>query len=79
MPNCPEYPNCTDRREADALFRGEVKAKLEGIKSGVDGLWTAMEVNRTDIKHLYFRMGLISGGTSLIVSLVVAFVAHMVK
>lgn len=75
-PNCPEYPKCLDRRASDAEHKGKIEAKLEEISNNIKGIWSAMEVNRTDIKQLYYRIGLIAGSVSLIVSLVVKYAAR---
>ncbi len=72
---CPELEHCRDRRTLDAEHRGAVMEKLNAINSNITALQDEMKVNRNDIKNLYFRIGLISGGTSLIVSLVVSLLA----
>ena len=82
---CDEYPSCKDRRVADAEHRGAVIAKLENIENNVSALWREIKQNRaeadlkdvalnSDIKSIYFKMGIISGTVSLIVSLVVSLV-----
>ena len=76
---CPEFDQCLDRRTADAEYRGKVMAKLDSIESSISALWAEMIVNRGDIKSLYFRIGLISGGTSLVVSLIVSIVVTKLK
>lgn len=77
--HCSELPMCRDRRTADAEHRAQVITKLEIIEKNLSALWDEMKVNRGDIKQLYFRIGLISGGTSLIVSLVVSMVSRSIK
>ena len=71
---CNDTEECRDRRTADAQFRGQVMSKLENIEKSISALWAEQIVNRGDIKSLYFRIGLISGGTSLVVSLIVSLV-----
>lgn len=71
---CSETQDCADRRTLDAEHRGKVMTKLDNIEKSVSALWDEMVVNRQHINRLYFRIGLISGGTSLIVSLVVSLV-----
>ena len=73
-PRCPDYPDCADRRTLDAQHRGEVLAKLAGIDNNIHALWEEMKTHRADIKSLYFKIGFISGGTSLVVSLIVSMV-----
>lgn len=73
-PECEFYPKCQEERTENSEFKGYVKATLEDIDTGVKNIWTAIDVSRNDIKSLYFKVGLISGGTSLIVSLVVSFI-----
>ena len=77
-PTCPEFEKCTDRRVQDAEHRGAVLSKLESIEKVVSALWKANETNRQDIKSLYFKIGLITGGTSLAISLGVAIVMKKV-
>lgn len=71
---CSDINDCRDRRTADAEYRGKVMTRLDSIEKSVSAIWAEMIVNRGDIKSLYFRIGLISGGTSLIVSLVVSLI-----
>ena len=71
---CSEFEKCTDRRIQDAEHRGAVLSRLNSIEQGVSALCEAMETNRKDIKSLYFKIGIISGGTSLVISLGVAIV-----
>lgn len=78
-PECPELAQCRDRRVADAEHRGQVMAMLSAIKGSIGDLWQDMQVQRNDIKGLYFKIGLISGGTSLIVSLVVSLIVRGIK
>lgn len=64
MPSsCPEYENCIQRRETEAEFRGTVNAKLENIET------TVCEM-RKDIKFFYVKVGSISGGITLLISLI---------
>lgn len=72
--DCPELGQCKDRRVLDAEHRGQVMAMLTSINDNISALWKDNGVQRQDIKGLYFRIGLISGGTSLVVSLVVSLV-----
>lgn len=78
MDKCPEYPKCQDRRMADAEFKGKVEAKLDGIETQIknltEGVWAAMEVNRKDIKNLYYKVGGIAAGSSLIIVVIVKIV-----
>ena len=71
---CSDTEECADRRIADAVYRGEVITKLGNIEKSISALWDEMVVNRQHINKLYFRMGIIAGGTSLVVSLVVSLV-----
>lgn len=75
---CDRYKECQEERIESAKFEGRVLAELANIKDtiekGFKSLWAEMGVNRGDIKQLYFRVGLIAGGTSLVVSLIVSIV-----
>lgn len=82
---CDQYEQCKRDRVESAKFEGTVLNELKNIKQAVEkgfeevskkfeSVWAEMNINRSDIKALYFRVGLISGGTSLIVSLVVSLV-----
>jgi hypothetical protein len=79
MNDCPEIDVCRDRRTADAEMRGAVLAKLDSIEKSISALWNEMQIKSSDIKTLYFRIGIISGGTSLIVSLIVSFITKGIK
>jgi hypothetical protein len=82
---CEFYNDCkNDKTRVDhervelATFKGIVETKLTSIEKGVGDIWTAVNKGRDDIRDLYFKVGLISGGTSLIVSLIVSFVIKAV-
>lgn len=76
MNECPELSQCKDRRIADAEHRGKVMAMLTSIDESIKALWADNAVQRGDIKGLYFRIGMISGGTAMVVSLIVSLVIN---
>jgi hypothetical protein len=79
MGECELYKDCQKERLERSRFEGIVTTKLDTIDTGVKSVWKAIEIGREDIKKLYFKVGLISGGTSLIVSLVVSLIITVMK
>jgi hypothetical protein len=82
---CQFYEACKADREqlnkeriAHAEFTGSVLATLKNLEGSVKDIWDAVNDGRKDVKDLYFKVGLISGGTSLIVSLIVSFIVKAV-
>lgn len=69
------------------LFQGKVAESLKNIEADIkemkkndkdDGkeLWEAINKIRDDIKSLYWKVGFISGGTALLISLAVKYIAQ---
>lgn len=87
MPEQCPYP-CKQEEDLkeNCSFQGKVLAKLEAIeksiaemkingKDEVKDVWGAINSLRDDIKSLYWKVGFISGGAALVVSIVV----HLIK
>lgn len=75
---CPEIERCRDRRATDAAYKSEVLTKLDNIENNLSALWDEMKENRKDVKGIYFKMGVISGGTALIVSAATSLVIRSI-
>jgi len=71
---CPQLRQCEDRRVADAEQRVAVLTQLKALNNNVSALWEEMRVNRGDIKGIYFKIGMISGGTAMITTLLINFI-----
>jgi len=71
---CSEIERCRDRRATDAAYKSEVLTKLSNIESNLSALWEEMRDNRKDVKSIYFKMGIISGGTALVISAAVSLI-----
>ena len=74
---CPEYENCLARRVDDAYMRGNLDAKLSNLQTGIDDIkskfsevWTAIDISRNDIKSIYWKVGLLAGAISIVMSLI---------
>lgn len=72
---CPNLEDCHSGRVNDAEHRGKVLEKLVSLEHFISVMHKEMIVNRSDVKGLYFRVGLISGGASLIVSLGISIIS----
>lgn len=72
---CPNLEDCHSGRVKDAEHRGKVLEKLISLEHFISVIHKEMIVNRDDVKGLYFRVGLISGGASLIVSLTISIIS----
>ena len=80
--DCPDFPACRDRRTADAEHRGKVEAKLENIEKSVsslcknfesfkDKIEAKFESRDKDIRNLYIKIALLSGGISAFMAKVI--------
>lgn len=81
-PECGYDCQKEDEIKAQKDFREKALAKLSAIEALMKerkenstqdekDLWEAIKELRNDIKALYWKVGMVSGGTSLIVSLVI--------
>jgi hypothetical protein len=87
---CEFYESCKSDKEqlykerlAHAEFTGKVLTTLTALERSVGDIWGAIQNERQsvnkDVKDLYFKIGLVSGGTSLVVSLVVSLIIKAVS
>lgn len=76
---CDDCQNTTDRREADALFKGKILADLENVVKNTDKLESTVrdEIKevRKDIKNIYLRLGTVAGTISLVVTVITLMIA----
>ena len=80
---CGDCPNIIERREADAMFRAKMTANFDNLTASLDkiemAVWDAVGETRKDIKNLYFRIGLIAGGSGAVGGVIAALVAEAIQ
>jgi ribosomal protein S3AE len=66
---CQDCPGMIERREADAAYRATVLTKMEGYDLTLPRIEVTLKdlskITQENFNRIYFRMGVISGGTGL--------------